>query len=115
MEQKAVLVKARDLISEREHWIRDEIGRDAEGFAVEQGQLKNAICFCALGAYLRAVQVIQGDDTIVCPPEKFYEEMSALVRHVRPELRGYHPLVTFNDSHTHQEVLELFDAMIAEA
>ena len=114
MEQRDILVKARELISEREHWIRDGLGRNVLGKPLAEDALKDASCFCALGAYLRAVQILQGDDTILSPPENAFEDLNNRVRRVHPEIKGYFPLVSFNDSHTHKDVLDLFDAMIAE-
>ena len=117
-----ILVKARELISDEDHWIQGEYGKDAEGLSiVEQNRLKDATCFCAMGAILRATQLIQEDDFITVP-SKVWEELNWKGRRVHSEFRrtysnfrGIDPLITFNDTHSHKEVLELFDAMIAEA
>ena len=110
-----ILVKARELISEEDHWIQEYIGLNEEGLPVlDEDELRDATCFCSLGACLRAVQVIQGDDSIEHIPEENYEKLNALVLRFHPDLKG-EAISVYNDNHSHKEVLDLFDAMIAEA
>jgi hypothetical protein len=94
------LKAARQLISHPAKWTQGEFARDIDGDA--SGVLvARAHCFCALGAIEKAYGSCawtEADDAIsrVCR-RKFGQEV------------GH-----FNDTHTHAEVLALFDAAIAE-
>ena len=101
---KGILVKAKALISEEKHWTQGSYGRNAKGIPVAKNQLKNAVCFCAVGAIIRANQLLRQDDTLKHAPYDVY--------------RGWKfpsSLTGFNDINTHTEVLALFDDMINAA
>ena len=102
---KDILTKARELISDEKHWIKGEYGVTAAGWPVDQEQLHEASCFCAIGAIVRAMQILRKDDTLKRTPSELYAmlHLDSL------------SLIIFNDRHTHPEVLKLFDDMIDAA
>ena len=101
---KDILVKARELISNEENWTQRLYGISPQGWPVEQDSLKEAVCFCATGAIIRAMQILHGDDSIRETPQKVYT------------LLGLHhkSLILFNDPHSHKDVLALFDTLISD-
>ena len=97
---KDILVKARELISKEENWTQGEFGRNAQGDSVTKDHLNEATRFCATGALIRAMQLLQGNADAIY---RIYEKW------------GHFSLIHFNDRHTHTEVLALFDKLINEA
>jgi hypothetical protein len=94
------LKAARQLISDPAKWTQGEFARDGDGDAVPVLNPR-AHCFCALGAIEKTLgngAWTESNNAIsrVCS-RKFDQEV------------GH-----FNDTHTHPEVLALFDAAIAE-
>lgn len=88
-----VLKAARDLISKPENWCQEIAAADANGEACD---FPKAVQFCALGSIYK-----------VCP-EKF-RRLSRYLDSLVPSdnIAGY------NDTHTHAEVLAVFDKAIA--
>lgn len=97
-----VLTAARELISVPERWTQGVHARNISGIAVAtKGNL--ATCWCADGAINR----VSGTD--------FVAECAAYERldNVCFKLFG-EGFIAYNDSHTHEEILALFDVAIAE-
>lgn len=90
------LKAARDLISDPARWTQGWFAKNAHGENVHSFS-ENAVCFCALGALDRTHNA-----TLAIKDR--------LQRHLPPE----HNISSFNDTHTHAEVIALFDAAIAE-
>lgn len=96
------LKAARQLISDPAKWTQTYYARDASGYPVPPTSLE-AVCFCALGSIEHAANknLLTLTETI------------AIIENVA---LSEHAMAVFelNDTHTHAEVLALFDAAIAE-
>lgn len=84
-----LLVNARELISDPEHW--------TQGMA-ERVYRSGGVSYCSLGALTKA-------STNGYYFSQAYIEMTAAI----PGIQG---IVTFNDTHTHEQVLAIFDKVI---
>ena len=98
---KDLLVKARELITEKEHWTTEAYGRSVSGSIVVRAQLKKASCFCATGALIRAWQAI-GNLGV----DEYLDAVGLLEKSMEMNI------LIYNDSHTHEEVLNAFDQVI---
>ncbi len=94
------LKAARQLISDPAKWTQGELARDADGNETNPNY-DSATCFCAHGA----IQYFTKDETLS-------EADRLLIAVCSDEHDCY--VEEFNDTHTHAEVLALFDAAIAE-
>lgn len=94
-----ILQKARDLISDEKNWTQGAMARDAVGWSFTDARDQDAVCFCAVGALKRVTSMREYRDALDV---------------LREELSG-EQVVTFNDSHAHSEVLQLFDRAIKRA
>ena len=97
----AILKAARDLIAKPENWLqgtyaKNENGRDVSALSHE------GVCFCAMGALLRAgwVHPSADDDAVVAVLNQVPDDML---------------IAEFNDQATHSEVLDLFSKAISSA
>jgi hypothetical protein len=93
------LKAARKMIEKPENWTQGELGRKADGTPIKNGAISSlgqATCFCAAGALL---MVIRG-------------KRRAPWNCLQAVMGDYVP--SFNDTHTHAEVLAAFDAAIAK-
>lgn len=93
------LKAARLLITDPAKWTQGEYARDADGNEVRAWS-EDATCFCAYGAIQR---VTEHEDS-----EADFFLMKTCIDKFQLEV------ITLNDTHTHAEVLALFDAAIAE-
>lgn len=94
---KQILIAARQLIAKPEHWTQIEIARKPNG----DGTLStdpNAVCWCAYGAMCKV-----GD----CYVDALETSRAIMITEVGEAIG------TFNDTHTHAEVLAKFDEVIA--
>jgi len=98
-----VLKKARNLISKPENWTQGYAARNKLGAPVHIYS-EDANCFCAVGAVGRAVHELELNSK---------ERDVLLLSYFDPVLHT--SVAEFNDSNTHNKVLELFDKAIAEA
>jgi hypothetical protein len=87
---------ARALISDPAKWTQGTIARDWTGKQTTADSI-DAFCWCAIGAL----------EKVASNAEPF-----KLLKWSMPS--GYRSIVSFNDSHTHDEVLALFDKTIAK-
>lgn len=99
---KELLLVARQAISNPENWTQYVIARDAEGVMIFPDSSK-AVCWCSLGALRKAQEDLKADETT-------YVEAYDVLCDV---LDG--SIVAYNDTHTHAEVLALFDKAITNA
>lgn len=95
------LKAARDLISDPAKWTQRYFARDVQGNPVN-ARMNEAVCFCALGAVER-----------ICG---FQWEYTTIGKILDARCQTLHNTCTstFNDKHSHDEVLALFDDVIAE-
>lgn len=94
-----VLKAARELISDPARWTQFESARDEFGNPIPARDQK-ACSFCSVGAFSRVCMDFSFEVRDAAE-EAFYEAI------------GSSSIATFNDSHTHPEVLAAFDAAIA--
>ena len=99
MSTKQLLIAAREIIEKPENWTKETFARTRSGKETFTADAK-ACMFCAEGALIRAQQTIGGNvESAVLTLENLVGSALYLSR--------------FNDSHTHQEVLNVFDQAIA--
>jgi hypothetical protein len=108
-EEKKVVRKARQLITNRANWCKGEFAKAHNGHAVEVASQK-ACKFCAIGALCHAALDLGYDLQCREPSEDTpIDRLAAKVS--PPELR----LVDINDSRGgHRKVLALFDKALTE-
>jgi hypothetical protein len=101
-----ILQKARDLISDEKNWTQGDyarIGRRGVLPAADDHLPADADCFCAVGSICRVAGMTIRE-----------AEASAAWDFLNAEAE-FGELHEFNDSHTHAEVLDLFDRAIKRA
>lgn len=99
-----IIKDARALITDPANWTQGEYAKDRQGDKCDPMSSK-AICFCALGAIQKAGQ-LESDDNL---PADWLEHS---ISKIKPQIISVN---RFNDNHTHEEVLAVFDAAIAAA
>lgn len=108
MTASEVLRKARALIEKPENWTQGALSRSPDG-EVCLPEEREAVCFCSLGAIERVC--VTGEQPLAHTPAVGYLKAALLAR--GESLQA--PIANFNDTHTHAEVLSLFDRAIAAA
>ena len=99
MTQVVKLLKdARNLIAKRENWTQDDFAKTADGNGV-YSKSDEAVCWCSLGALTKS-----------SPPDED-KQIKNLAKLLLSEAMDS-PITTFNDSHTHEEVLAAWDKAI---
>lgn len=96
-----ILKAARELISVPERWTRDYYAKTEDGLNVASNDPR-AVKWCALGAIERGGKHDRGASS---DTEDFIEKLIG---------NPSRSLASFNDSHTHPDVLALFDRAIAK-
>ncbi len=100
-----LLTSARNLIADPEHWTQRAFARD--GFGNSIGPTADSACsWCSLGALTKSFGNIWW-------PESHCEPLEQAIGQLHPD--NLMSLADFNDSHTHQEVLAVFDKAIENA
>lgn len=104
----SVLQQARELIADAEHWCQGADARDSLGRIVNIG-VPRATAWCALGAigHICVAGYLGGSVQLLA--------LIAVAEEAGIYLDGpvYKTVPAYNDTHTHGEVLELFDRTIA--
>lgn len=97
MTVKEVLIAARAKIADPANWTQGECARDSTGKEVHSSS-DRAVCWCSIGAIANTIALDGG-----------------VFNNVITELEFVIPggISTFNDTHTHAEVLAKFDEAIA--
>jgi len=93
-ELKQVLIKARELISKPENWTQRATARSADGRRVSALSTE-AVCYCAMGAMVKVAPLYLGS------------RLDFLLSAAVQESAAH-----YNDTHTHAEVLAMFDKAI---
>ncbi len=99
-ETAALLMKARDLISDESRWCQGNLGVDAYGHPTED--LEFAVRVCSVGALLKVY-----DDDL--PRVRASTALNAASRELSGNKYG---IVDFNDNTGHAAVMEMFDRAI---
>ena len=116
---KEVLIKARELIAEPEHWCQGWYGKDENGDEVTFFEDSDkTVKFCSLGAVRKVLHQEPGLRS--WGPE--YEEIrdgaiQAIAKCEKPDadsLAAEEVVINFNDTKTHEEVIAAFDCAIAK-
>lgn len=93
------LISARDLIQKEDNWCQWCPAKDKSGGLLVDPNNKRAVAFCAVGAIVR----VTGDQSSPAAWDAFQAM----------KLGECYNLAAFNNSHTHAEVIGLFDEAIA--
>lgn len=102
MKTSEFLEKAKSYIDSPEKWTQEELAKDAHGKPVNPYN-ESATCFCSLGALMKAQLPTADRVDIYYTSKKFlFEAMGSTPSR-------------FNDTHTHEEVMDAWDRAIAEA
>jgi hypothetical protein len=105
----AIIRRAREIISDPEHWTQCAAARDAEGNEVSPLS-SSAVCFCAIGSLERATDEVH--------PRKEHPttNWNALVRakNIIYDMAAHRGIVEVNDIEGHAAVLSLFDKALAQ-
>ena len=101
------LKAARQLITDPAKWTQGELARDAEGNVSYVGS-ESATCWCLMGAIFH---VVRADKPTAADARRSHSDAALELLSAANRKKS---VVRFNDTHTHAEVLALFDAAIAE-
>ena len=99
--QSKILILGKSYIDTPEKWTQRLYARDTKGHGAAV-MSDNAVCFCSIGALYKANRVM-----------KHYNSESA-TQYLQTAIDGKHPgaLMQFNDSHTHEQVMQAWDKAI---
>lgn len=97
---KEVLIAARKKIEKPENWTQGTGAKDIEGRYADADS-PEAVCWCSMGA-LYAVTASM--------PGTYYNQAYEALRDVIND-----SIAMFNDTHSHADVIEIFDKAIANA
>ena len=104
------LESARQLISDPRRWTIYYSAEDKDGEPVDFNSDK-AVCWCSLGALRKVVYESSSKPENIAKAEEF-TAYGYLLDAVDLAKTGCGSVVGFNDTHTHQEVMELWDSAI---
>lgn len=114
MDTKTFLIQAKGLIDTPEKWAQEAYALDHEGR--EAGEWEDRACrFCTVGALYRTSFGVREQVQLIDTNEVLNSAYILLDRIMREKYGHRGSLIGFNDSHTHQEVMALFDAAIEAA
>lgn len=92
-----ILTKAQDLIRDPKNWTQGAYARTAIGTPVLSRD-EDAVCFCSLGAISKAAK-----------DARLSVNTKSFLRTAIRDRCEYASIDTFNDNHTHAEVMSAFD------
>ena len=104
-----ILKKARAKITLPENWTQKEYARDSEGSGVS---IKDGVCFCSIGAIQSVAIALDISPIGIHLSIPVVQNWVSAVDTLNVILEGG-SIIEFNDTHTHAEVLAMFDAGIA--
>ena len=97
-----VLIKAKTLIQDPKNWTQGVLARDNLYEPVPTTS-RNAVCFCTYGAVGRV---------LVLENSSQHDEVAGPLKKACAAISGSSRVAEYNDTHTHPEVLALFDKAI---
>ena len=98
-----VLKKAKKKIAKKKNWCQEVMARDKDGNPTKY-HVGESVKFCAMGAIHR-----------VCYEHKMeWLDTSLDAIDLLAEQTGTNDMIEYNDTHTHKEVLAVFDKAIKE-
>lgn len=107
MKISEALIQGKSLIQNPEHWTQGAFARNREGDRRWSND-EDAVCFCSLGAVSRVTNRLE-DRTDPQGNDIYYH-----ITHYLETAMG-EPVSTFNDEHTHTEVMAMWDKAIEAA
>lgn len=96
MKTSEILIKAKEVITDPKNWTQGKFARNALGKTACPTDF-DAVCFCSLGALKR-----------IGKSSSFHLQLR-----LNEAVGG--SIVDYNDSHTHEQVMEVWDKAIAKA
>lgn len=97
-----MLKDAKALIADPAHWTQGTPARDASGKPLSNEESPAAVCWCSIGALARVANA---------DPAPLYH-LYPVARHYLYKATAGASIINFNDTHTHAEVMELWDKAI---
>ncbi len=105
---KEILTEARSLITNPDNWTQGFFARDGDGVLLESDS-PGATCWCAWGAIQKVVGV-----SLLSKAHNLYLWDTLWNATGEPDFgSSSHVIWSYNDTHTHEEVLAVFDKAIA--
>lgn len=106
------LIGSKDVISHEDHWCQNISSKTIDGSSICYAD-SEAYSFCSLGAIAKfclsiGYNFLEDDFKLVARATDYLSRMSRAI----DGTQGY---ITFNDTHSHSEVMELWDEAIALA
>lgn len=105
MKTSEFLIKAKSLIADPENWTQEDYARDSKGDGCFWNE-PQATCFCSIGALYKVGGLEKRTYQL---PYNVKQSCDLL----KQQMEGYVP--AFNDSHTHEQVMQAWDRAIAQA
>lgn len=115
MNSVGILKKSRELISDPSKWTQGVAARYTGGDPCQPHD-QEAVCWCALGSVVWSVYSVCDSRVVAVDLSSSLLELldkESGIPHLEAD-GSPRPLAAFNDSHTHAEVLALFDKAIAK-
>lgn len=100
------LVQVRELLSDPRRWIQGWDAKNAEGMG-EFPDDAHAVCWCLDGALGKVTVTADG-----CFTGRNYDKARGVLGDILQARFGDRSVITFNDTHKHEEVLSLLDEAI---
>lgn len=104
-----ILIEARELISVPERWTQGDYARDREGKGLIDHPSIKPVCYCTLGA-CTAIEELHNIHEGGLDPSRAI--MSILLKALDNLVEKPTTIDDYNDTHTHEEILTLFDKAI---
>lgn len=98
-----ILKEAKSLIDTPEKWTKETYARSTSGGVISEHE-DGAVCFCSLGAFFR---VAKSADVVYM--DSGWDILIKAVKLIKPTA---YSVATFNDNHTHAEVMAMWDKAI---
>jgi len=105
MKTLEILQEARNLLSTPDKWTQNYIARDDKNHGLESAISPDATCWCMSGAVLKAAET----DSLSL---EWIDLLEKAIKELHPEFHLVGGIPGFNDTHTHEEVLRVFDRAI---
>lgn len=98
-----VLIKAREIIADPKRWTQGWYAKDCDGVMTDSMNA-DAVCWCSMGALTKAAHAIDNR-------EAKYLATRVLADVIDQKFVAY-SVLDYNDHHSHEEVLQMFDKAI---
>lgn len=106
-----VLKDAKALIADESHWTQGTSARDKDGWPLSDNASPAAVCWCSIGALARVADTGPAAPFHLYPTARYYLNAAA-AKAAAPGSHSGKSIVNFNDTHTHAEVMEVWNKAI---